>query len=1856
MVGKLLCLCLLASTFFACKEKTRDIVPSAEFAPYITAYTGGIVSQRSTIRIELAHEQPVVDLNKELENSPFSFSPSLKGKAYWTSNNTLEFVPEEGELKPGQLYEASFRLSDFAEVDKNLKVFNFSFRVQERNFAIRTEALSQTGTQPDKVTINGEISFSDAVSPEDAGKLLTVKGYGDEKLSANITTTDRPSRYTFQIPDIPRQAEDYNLKLTADGTSLGIKQKQDISILIPASDSFRFLSAQRINQPENGIEIVFSAPVSTTQNLKGLVEIPEIPSSVLQVKDNKVYVYFESNHTGKLTLNLHEGIQSSEGKALGTSHSVSFGEVNLKPQVELAASAAILPDSKNLIIPFRAVNLYAVDMHIIRIFQNNVLMFMQNNTLDSSNELRRSGRLVYKKTLWLGKETNKDIHRWEDYSIDLGGLIRQEPGAIYRVILSFRQEYSAYPCGDAPDADMRFADNMIVLDDNAISADEEAQWDTPQTYFYYNGGQETDWSLYEWKERDNPCHPSYYMNSERTAACNVFASNLGMIVKRNSLNKLWIAVNNILDTTPVQGAQITVYNFQLQPIGTGTTDNEGFAEISCKGGSSPFMAVAAAGEEKAYVRVVDGEEQSVSRFDVGGKEIQKGLKGFVYGERGVWRPGDTLHVSFILEDREKRIPDTHPVTLELYNPRGQFYSKLISTQGKNGFHTFAIPTRHDDPTGLWNAYIKVGGTAFHKSLRIETIKPNRLKINIQLPQSMLQAPQKEVPTTLTSAWLTGATASGLKTKVEMSLARVNTQFKQYGQYVFNNPASEFTSVKTEIYEGTLDATGKTRFQLKLPQTTDAPGLLNATLTARVFEPGGDASIYTQSVPFSPFTAYVGIRLNQPEGKYIETDKEHTFDVVTLTPDGRLTDRSNLEYKIYRMDWSWWWENQNESYGTYINSSSITPVASGNLHTTGGKASFNFRVNYPDWGRYLVYVKDRESGHATGGTVYIDWPEWRGRSAKSDPSNLKMLTFSLDKDSYQPGDKATAIIPASAGGRALITLENGSTILKREWLNVEKGQDCKYSFDVTDEMAPNIYLHISLLQPHAQTVNDLPIRMYGVMPVPVNNPQTILQPQIAMPDVLRPETDFQVTVSERNGKPMTYTLAIVDDGLLDLTNFKTPNPWQEFYAREALGIRTWDMYDDVLGAKAGRYPAMFSTGGDETLKPADAKTNRFKPVVRFIGPFYLDKGKKQTHTLKLPMYVGSVRAMLVAGQNGAYGNAEKTAQVRTPLMLLATLPRVLSTTEEVQVPVNVFALEKGTRQASITMQASGAGIQAVGNSTQTVTFSQPGDTLVMFRLKTGRQTGKATIRFTAQGGGQQAKETIEIDVRNPNPAVTLRNSQWIESGQSASLSYGLRQAATSGSSVQLEVSRIPSVDISRRFDFLYNYAHHCTEQLASKALPLLFVRQFKDTDAQEDARIKTNVQEAIRLLYTRQLANGGFAYWPGNAVADEWVSSYAGMFLVLAQEKGYAVQPGILTRWKAFQSAAARNWRMPAQTEANKDLLWQSALQQAYRLYTLALAGAPEQGAMNRLKEQAGLPLQARWQLAAAYALTGQSKAAGELAFNLATSIPDYTRQNQIYGSPERDEAMILEALLLMDRPQEAMKQAKQVSKDLAGETYFSTQSTAFALMAMGRLAEKLSGSLDFTWQHEGGKRQEVQSAKAVYVAGLPAEASGNVKLTNRGEGALEAAVVSRLQLLNDTLPALSHGLGLEVHYTDMSGKTIQCADIAQGSDFMAVITVSSPSATQDYPNLALTHILPSGWEIQGEQPGTGKGGYTYRDIRDDRVLTYFGLKRGERKQFSIRLQATYAGKFVLPAILCEDMYDTSVMARTRAGQAVVSRK
>lgn len=1844
----------MALCLYSCKQTNSEIIPSSKFAPYVNAFTGGVISQSSTIRIELTKDLPVVELNAEVKGKPITFSPSLKGKAYWVSNNTIEFVPEEGELQPGKLYQAMFKLGDYMEVEKELRKFQFTFRVMERNFSIDMKSLFVHASDPEVITIKGEIRFSDVIDKSKIERMITAKASDKQPLTVAIEETDSPTVFGFTIENVKKGNEDGTVDIEISGKPLGIDNVITKQVRIPAKDRFQFLGANKISEPENGIQVMFSEPLASPQNLKGLIEVEGVKTT-LQIQDNVINVFFEPNKRPTLKLNVYAGIKGTSGKKLEENASVLFSQEIEKPKVELVAKGTILPDSKKLIIPFRAVSLYAVDLSVVRIYESNILSFLQINALNGNEELRRSGRLIYKKMLRLDEDPSKDITSWEDYSIDLSGLIEQEPGAIYRVMLSFKQEYSAYSCSDegvAVNPDGTLMTKLTVVDDD----DDNSVWDIPQSYYNmeYEG---YDWSEYNWKERENPCHPTYYMESSRKVSCNLLATNLGLVVKRNTANKLWVTVSNILDTTPMANVEVTAYNYQLQPIGTAKTDTDGFAVLEAKG--VPFVLVATDGKQKTYLKVLDGYENSTSRFDVGGKEIKKGLKGFIYGERGVWRPGDTLHVSFILEDHEKRIPDKHPVSLELYNPRGQFYNKQISTNGLNGFYAFHIPTKADDPTGTWNAYVKVGGTSFHKSLRIETIKPNRLKIDLQLPGEKIKAGEGSVNAVLSSSWLTGATASNLKAKVEMKLSKMYTQFKNYDRYIFNNPATDFSASDIEVFDGTLNGEGNANLVIQVPEAENAPGMLRANITTRVFEPGGDASINTMSAPFSPFESYVGINLNQPRNRYIETDRDHIFDVVTVDTDGKPVNRSDLEYKIYRVGWSWWWERGGDSFSSYVNNSSITPAAAGTLRTVNGKAQFSFRVNYPEWGRYLVYVKDNDSGHATGGTVYIDWPESRGRSNKTDPSGITMLSFSLDKESYEVGETVTATIPASSNGRALVAIENGSSVLHREWIQMTSGEDTKYQFKVTPEMAPNVYLHISLLQPHAQTINDLPIRMYGVMPVFATNKETILEPQIKMADVLRPEKEFALTVSEKNGRPMTYTVAIVDDGLLDLTNFKTPDPWNEFYAREALGIRTWDMFDEVIGAYTGAFGSLFSTGGDEMLKGADAKANRFRPVVKYLGPFTVKKGASNTHNVQLPMYVGSVRTMVIAGQDGAYGKTEKTTPVRSPLMILSTLPRVLSINEEIWLPVNVFAMENTVRDVTVSVETS-QNVKLVDGNKKTITFTKTGDQLVYFKAKVGAVTGIETVKITASGGGHSTYETIEIDVRNPNPAVTLSESKVLQANASEELSYRLSNSSKD-SWVNLEVARIPSVDFSRRFDYLYHYEHSCTEQIVSKAFPLLFIATFKEVDKGEQERIKKNVQEAIRQLYSRQRSDGGFVYWPGYYSENDWVTTYAGVFLLMAQEKGYDVNENVVTKWRNHQNTVAKSWT-PIDRNSTW-YYWQSDLQQAYRLYSLSLAGTPELGAMNRMKEMKDLGIQAKWRLAAAYAISGKANIANELVFNAQTTIKPYPSGNNVYGSYDRDEAMILETLVLLGKDKEALEQAQKISKNLSAQYYFSTQSTAFSLLAMGRLAEKFSGSIDVDWSLNGAKQPSVKSAKAMYQTSIPTSPlTGKVSIKNNGTGAIYVDLISRTQLINDTLPVIADNLRMTVSYVDMKGAALQIGNLKQGTDFMAVVKVENISGSFDYQDIALTHIIPSGWEVYNEgmfggaaTMNTQTRNYEYRDIRDDRVLTYFRLSRNQSKEFKVRLMATYAGAFTLPAVHCEAMYDPLVQARTKAGHVKVER-
>ncbi|WP_439648745.1 alpha-2-macroglobulin family protein [Desertivirga brevis] len=1349
---------------------------------------------------------------------------------------------------------------------------------------------------------------------------------------------------------------------------------------------------------------------------------------------------------------------------------------------------------------------------------------------------------------------------------------------------------------------------------------------------------------YNWDERNNPCNKSYY-NKERWASRNVLASNIGLIAKQGGNNQISIAVTNILSAEPMADVELELMDYQHQIIGKATSGNDGLVDIQLK--RKPYLLVAKKGEERAYLKLDDGSSLPLSRFNIGGEQVQKGLKGFLYGERGVWRPGDSLYLTFILDDKENKLPAGYPVELELYTPQGQLYKKQSQNKSVNGFYTFKTATETSSPTGNWTAKVKAGGALFEKRLRIETIMPNRLKINLSFDQKNSLTKGEDVSGQLKAEWLFGGAGRNLSAKVDAFVSAAHTQFSAFEGFIFDDPIRTFSSQTQSVFDGKLDENGVALLNADINIEEQAPGRLDASFLVKVFEPGGNFSINQVTLPYNVYNSYVGIKL--PEGTgyngMLTTDKNHLVDIVSVDTKGRLQSGvQEVEVELYKMKWAWWWDEDESSVSNFTQDEYNKLVSTSTVTLNNGRGSWNLRINQPDWGRFLVRVRDARTGHTTGKIVYIDWPNWTERMQNDNPTEASMLSFTSNKSKYKAGEQVKLTIPSGNAGRGLVSIENGSRVIRRFWFEAKKGQT-QVRFKAEAEMTPNVFVNVTLLQPHSQTLNDLPIRMYGVIPIEVEDPNTILKPTIRMPEEIRPESNASVTVSEASGKPMTYTIAIVDEGLLDITNFPTPNPHASFYAREGLGVKTWDLFDYVIGAYGGELQRILSIGGDRQSGKGgkNPSANRFKPVVKFLGPFQSDGGSK-THSFKLPQYVGSVRVMVIAGNKGAYGFAEKAVKVKKPLMVLATLPRVLSPGEQFKLPISVFSMSNAVKQVSVEVQSKAFNF-LTGNK-RVISFQKQGDQLLYMDLGTKNVAGIAKIKVVARSGKETASYDVEIDVRNPNPVITRVIEKTLEPGSSISIPFA--PFGTAGTNkATLEVSSIAPMNLDKRLSYLIQYPHGCAEQVTSEAFPQLHLSKLLKLSDKKKAQTEYNIKAAIGRLNGFQTSDGGIAYWPGSEEADEWCSNYAGHFLIEAEANGYILPSGFMNQWKKFQKNKAVSWTPSTLNFYGGDLV------QAYRLYLLALSKSAELGAMNRLKEFKYLSVQAKWQLAAAYRLAGHTEVATQLIRGLTMSVKPYRQSFGTFGSDIRDQAMILETLVLMGRNKEAYSLARTIAFRLSQQEWYSTQSTAYALISLARYcgANAAGNKLQFAYSINNTKGVVNETS---YVWSQPTViTSGNkASISNKGKGRLF------IRIIQQGKPAIGQEqfaqndddvLSMRVNYFTMNGQLLDPATLTQGTDFMAQVNITNPGKLGRYDNLALTQLFPSGWEIintrlLNTEESFKAANYDYKDIRDDRVNTYFSLQEGKEATFFVLLNASYIGRFYLPATYCEAMYNSSVSA------------
>jgi uncharacterized protein YfaS (alpha-2-macroglobulin family) len=1811
-----------------CNEEAPSVELAAEAPPeVVSAYTSGLVSRKAPVTVQLAQASTAFSAAGADAPDIFTMSPAVPGKASWVSATELKFQPG-GDLAPGETYTVTVDLPKALPGVLEARKFSFRFSVVQPDFSSELLGLAADG-EAGLQTFTGRLELADVAEAAQVEKLLTAT-HDNDTLSVEWAHDEDGRNHRYIVRGIRREADDTTLSLSFDGAAIGVPRTDVSEVSVPGLNKFVVSSVRAETTGERHIEVRFSDPLLESQDLRGLVTVEGHDDLQLAREGSVLRVYATGGWRDRETLRVR-GVKNEAGYALKTPHETVVSFAPLAPSVRFVGEGVILPTTANLTIPLEATNLRAVEVEATRVYAANVPQFLQVNTLAESSEMRRVGKVVWKQRVELpaGGDAYNRVQR---VGLDLGDLVKDNPGGLYRLSVRFKRADILLDCP---------AQNW---DDAELA---EGRWDepasTPSFWDYFEGEEGEDgWSA--WEHRDDPCRRAYYLPSydhDVTVSRNVVVSDLGLVAKQGAGDTLRVVATNLVNAAPSGGTALEVLDYQLAVLARGTTDAEGMATVKLPAGSDPFAIVAHAGSNNGWLRLARSAALATAHFDVGGAEVVEGLEGYLYGERGVWRPGDDIFLTFVLRDGAGTLPAGHPAEFELLNPRGQVVDRRTVTDPVDGFYRLATRTAADAPTGAYTARVRVGGARFEKSLRVETVVPNRLKIELD-NADMVHSDELALHSTLKSRWLHGAPAPGFAADVELRLAPKATTFAKYGEYTFDNPLASFSYEAAKVWEGELDEQGVAAVDGEIPAPENAPGLLAGTLRTRVFEPSGGFSVDESALTVSPHRRYVGLKLPKGDAArgMLLTDTQQPASLVLVDEAGKPVPEGKLDVTLYKLDWRWWWEKSPENLAEYAEGSHLRPLMNGTVDVKGGAATWNFEVKYPDWGRYLVYAKDHDGGHATGRIVYIDWPGWAGRARADQPGGASVLALTTSAPKAEVGESVTLSFPMAQKARALVSLESGTKVVKMAWVSPTAGSDTTtWTFPVTAEMAPGVYANVTVLQPWSNRGNDAPIRMYGIAPIEVSDKATKLQPKATMASVFEPESTALVSVSEAEGRAMTYTLAVVDEGLLGLTRFQTPNAWGTFYSRKALGVRTWDLFDLVAGAYGGALDGLVAIGGDgsgDQGQPPQAQ--RFKPMVHYAGPFNLAAGATAKHEVPIGQYVGEVRVMVVAGGANAYGAFDQAVPVKKPLMLLASLPRQLGVQEDVDLPVSVFALDPKVKDVTLTVTTEGP-VSVVGDKKRTLKFAAVGDKLGTFKLHVGENPGLARVKVTATGGGEKAVQEVEIDVRSAARPESRVFASKVPEGGTWNVSLELPGTPGTNDAV-LELSAMPPLDLGRRLPQLLRYPHGCIEQTTSAVFPQLWLSKLETLSAVEQRKVETNVRGGLTRLRAFQNGDGGFGYWPG-LPSDGWGTTYAGHFLLEAERAGFAAPAGMKSAWVKYQQERAARW-----VKEGED----SDLDQAYRLYTLALAGKADVAGMNRLKETR-LGTAARWRLAAAYALAGQEKTAKAVLKGADMKVERRRALTGTYGSTLRDQAMVLEAATLVGDSAVASKLAETVSAGLTGEAWLSTQETAYALVALSRFATSgqasvLSGA---SWQLDKGAATAVDAKTTLTRIPLPVGQSGRpaFTVTNRGKGVLYARVVTTGTPPLGQETSTASGLELSVEWQRPGGESLSVRQLEHGTDLVAHVTVKNTTA-QRLPELALSEVFPSGWQINGVAPGTGPG-FDYRDVRDDRVYTYFDLDAGASATFDVPVNASYAGRYYLPAMTVEAMYDATIVAR-EAGQ------
>ncbi|MEM7409327.1 MAG: alpha-2-macroglobulin [Myxococcota bacterium] len=1333
----------------------------------------------------------------------------------------------------------------------------------------------------------------------------------------------------------------------------------------------------------------------------------------------------------------------------------------------------------------------------------------------------------------------------------------------------------------------------------------------------------------------------------------VLITDLGLVAKRGT-GDLLVWASSFDDLAPIRGARVRVVSDQNQEIASGRTDPRGMLHF--RGLEEHF-----AEHRPAYVLVERGDDWSflaldrtrieTSGLDVhGSSEAPHGYDALLYGERDLYRPGETARGVALLRDAELRVPPDMPLLLRHKDPMGQERSTQRLALGAQGAAEWSVFLEETSFTGAHRLELVVGEDVVGRyRFQVEEFVPDRIAVEIDSEGEALPQPGAALRYQVASHYLFGAPASGLAVESRVSLEAAPFVPPGHTGFSFRNDDRKFSRRELLAREGSLDEEGKQRFEVAVPDGLEVPSSLVAVVTARVRESGGRGVAAHTRIPVHPYPYYLGLR--QREAGYAEPGQPVSFELVGAAPDGSEVDTGTLQVEFLRDEWQT--VLRRTASGSYRYESVLEAHVFGRQTLPGGRTRHSFEVTPPEYGRYRVVVTDPKTGASSRLTFYASgwgFAPW----AVENPGRVEL---DLERDDLRPGESAVVQVRAPFPGKLLVTVERNG-VLHKEVRQLE-GNTARLELPVRADWRPNVYVTATLVRGADQLEPGSAARAFGAVPLSVDRERHRMPVALELPNELRPSAplEFAVTAAPRSW----VTVAAVDEGVLQLVGQESPDPFGHFYRRRALSVSSHDVFSFLLPDLdlEGEADAGGGSGGaGRTQFLRTEGIRRVKPVAFWSGPLQTDASGRAQVRFELPEFQGALRVMAVAYRDADFGAATELTRVRQPLMLTPTPPRFLSFGERVEVPVTVRNDTGKDAEVQVRFEVEGP-VTFEGEALQTLAIADGSETTVRFPLDSGEAEGEVVLRVFAEAGDEEARVERSFGLRPDLPNRTLETVGAVtQSGVLLrSIDDGLRK---DGRTRSLWIGPHPAVQLYGRLGDLLRYPYGCLEQTVSRAFPLVGLGEWAEAMEPglfEDRDPALWVEAAVRRIASMQLARGGFSLWPRGREAHPWASVYAAHFLVEAERAGHTsaqtALPGALAYAKR-EAVAKPRYSAPELERV------------VYALYVLARAGDPDRATMDFLRERHADALTAtsRVLLGAAYAASGDPSVLPELATALDDTETVRRQTGGNFASTTRNRSLFL--LGLLDAAPEdprIPKLASQLGRDALDERW-NTQESALALIALGQLFREAGSAVYQGSVFVGGKQIGQFDQDTRVFEWLP---EGDIEiLIDGGDARTRAYYVLRHRgtPTDAAFQTESRGLEIERSWLDRNGVAITDNTVSQGELVVAKLRLRSVRGRIE--NLVVQQLLPAGFEVENPRLQSSETlpwvanqkqlSSQYLDARDDRILLFTRIGRGDWREAYLLLRAVNPGRFRLPPVQVEAMYAPGLRAVGPRGEFVIQAR